>query len=85
MKQRVLTAVAKWCLVRLARKGKLPVGLPGHRDPDSKCSLFTPPRPGKGINDDYWGFRECHTDGHYLCAKCIHNGANALENNLEEL
>jgi len=44
---------------------KLPVGIPGMRDPDNKCPGYTPRKrlPGEpGAN--------CETDGHYLCNKC---------------
>jgi len=68
MKKWLLTTIAKWCLSRLKNYGKLPVGLPGHRDPDSRCAGYQT----KDISDSWARFRDCETDGHYLCKKCIH-------------
>lgn len=45
---------------------KMPMGIPGNRDPDAPCAAFAP-RP-KRSND----FGDCQTDGHYLCGECCH-------------
>jgi len=49
-----------------------PIGLPYERDPDAKCEFYEPFKKKK------WYFRDCETDGHYLCGKCIHNVKWAL-------
>lgn len=61
----------KWatlfCYRRWANpQGQPPVGLPFHRDPDHKCTFYEP-RP-RELGD----FKECMTDGHYLCRGCCH-------------
>ena len=44
---------------------KLPVGIPGMRDPDHKCSGYSPRKWMQGdANPD------CESDGHYLCYEC---------------
>jgi hypothetical protein len=44
---------------------KLPMGIPGMRDPDNRCSGYAPRKrlAGDASND-------CESDGHYLCNKC---------------
>lgn len=50
---------------RRAVKGKItPTGLPGHRDPESRCHAYDP-RPDLQPGD-------CASDGHYLCLECAH-------------
>ena len=43
----------------------LPVGIPGMRDPENKCTGYTPRK---------WRARDaqpdCESDGHYLCNEC---------------
>ena len=45
-------------------------GIPYQRDPDAPCEFYEP------LKRPYWYFRDCETDGHYLCRKCIHNVNN---------
>lgn len=42
----------------------VPVGLPGHRDPEAYCGSFSPRKrhPADVPN--------CRGDGHYLCREC---------------
>lgn len=75
MFQWFFTAVAKWSLARLKRYGKLPTGLPGHRDPENKCPGYQP----REIQDSWAWYRDCETDGHYLCVKCIHRRISETE------
>lgn len=44
---------------------KLPIGIPGMRDPDNRCAGYAPRKRifGDANND-------CMTDGHYLCKEC---------------
>lgn len=45
---------------------KKPLGVPGNRDPDAVCTSYAPRK---------WEFndwRDCQTDGHYLCKECCH-------------
>ncbi len=46
-------------------QNKLPVGIPGMRDPDNKCEAYTPRK--KPISEPS---AICETDGHYLCIEC---------------
>lgn len=75
MIQRILAAIAKWSLARLRRSGKLPAGLPGHRDPDNRCDVYTPKR----VKDAFSHFRDCQGDGHYLCKGCVHRAPEVVE------
>lgn len=43
-----------------------PVGLPLMRDPDHRCNAYEP-RP-RQLGD----WRDCESDGHYLCKECCH-------------
>lgn len=45
-----------------------PIGAPNLRDPECPCEDFEP--IGTIYGKDYQG--ECETDGHYMCAKCVH-------------
>jgi hypothetical protein len=47
---------------------RLPVGVPGNRDPDSPCPAYAPVKP---LPFQYYR-NDCQTDGHYLCKECIH-------------
>jgi hypothetical protein len=47
---------------------KLPVGIPGMRDPDNTCAGYT---PRKRLLLDVAA--DCETDGHYLCKECAFN------------
>lgn len=40
------------------------VGKPGLRDPEFPCQGYDP----EGTR--FFGYRECETDGHYLCQDC---------------
>jgi hypothetical protein len=44
---------------------KLPMGIPGMRDPDNRCSGYA---PRKHVIGD--ALADCETDGHYLCKEC---------------
>lgn len=43
-----------------------PVGVPGNRDPENPCHLYS---PRKRIWNEW---NDCAGDGHYLCLKCCH-------------
>ncbi|UKJ74568.1 hypothetical protein [Azospirillum brasilense] len=45
---------------------KIPVGLPGMRDPHAPCIAYAPRLRLKGE------IGECLSDGHYQCADCAH-------------
>lgn len=45
---------------------RMPVGVPGYRDPDAPCEAYAPRWRQLGE----WG--DCKTDGHYLCRHCAH-------------
>lgn len=47
-----------------------PHGIPYERDPGAPCEFYEPFKAQK------WYFTDCETDGHYLCAKCVHNVKN---------
>lgn len=53
---------------RLAHKklSTIPVGIPGMRDPQHKCTMYAPRPP---IAEDW---KSCQGDGHYLCAECAY-------------
>ena len=55
----------------LAGPPPIPVGMPGHRDPEAVCKFYTP----KWMHDPAFmeatGPGACATDGHYLCDECI--------------
>ena len=38
------------------------VGMPGVRDPDHRCDMFSPGKPTNG---------GCQGDGHHLCGECV--------------
>ena len=44
---------------------KLPVGIPGMRDPDNRCPGYA---PRKRMTSD--ANADCESDGHYLCNEC---------------
>jgi hypothetical protein len=45
---------------------RAPVGLPLMRDPDARCNSYEPRLWQMG------DFRDCQSDGHYLCRECCH-------------
>jgi hypothetical protein len=69
----MIEAVARW-VARAAYRvwasyqepGRKPVGVPFHRDPQAPCHCYEPrsPKPGD--------WRDCLSDGHYLCVECCH-------------
>lgn len=71
--QKFLFRILKWVTFFFWRQymKRVPVphppGIPYERDPDAKCEFYEPFKRRK------WYFDDCETDGHYLCAKCIHN------------
>lgn len=78
--QRFWVWVARIAVRHAYKRGRIPVGLPGHRDPDNKCREYFPVlKPsGKG---------PCESDGHYLCSECewITQGRIDENNGVEEL
>lgn len=46
---------------------RMPVGVPLHRDPHSECAMYEPGKPGTASF-----YRDCMSDGHYLCRECTH-------------
>jgi hypothetical protein len=50
----------------------VPTGLPGHRDPESKCEFYWPVNRPSGQGP-------CQSDGHYLCVGCEWITAERLE------
>ncbi len=46
-----------------SRKQGIPTGLPGHRDPESRCDQYFPVKKPSGQGP-------CQSDEHYLCAGC---------------
>ena len=44
---------------------KLPVGIPSMRDPDDRCSGYTPRKRLLGDAP-----ADCLSNGHYLCGEC---------------
>lgn len=48
---------------KVRKRGKIPTGLPGHRDPDSRCDQYFPVLKPSGNGP-------CESDGHYLCREC---------------
>lgn len=43
-----------------------PIGVPFNRDPEIPCAGFEPRKYKPG------DWRDCQTDGHYLCKDCAH-------------
>lgn len=58
-------AYRRWCRAAGPER-RPPVGVPGNRDPDNPCDGYAP-RPW--MPGDY---KDCQTDGHYLCRLCCH-------------
>lgn len=60
-----------WLPLLAALNGRAPDGEPGVRDVDAPCEEFQPETEGKP-----WQFASgdgnCDTDGHHLCAECVH-------------
>jgi hypothetical protein len=48
---------------RAVKRGPVPSGLPGHRDPDATCRAYFPVKAPSGDGP-------CESDGHYLCSGC---------------
>ena len=69
LRQNLWRVVARFAYRRMMKgrpEKRPPDGLPGIRDPDSRCPIFSP-RP-REIGD----FGDCQGDGHYLCHECCH-------------
>ncbi len=68
-------------LVNEINGGRIPDGEPGIRDVDAPCEVFDPvgtafqTAPGTG---------DCETDGHYICAECVHISRDALRRKRDE-
>jgi len=45
---------------------RMPAGVPGNRDPESKCPGYEPRERRQG------DWSDCESDGHYLCKECCH-------------
>ena len=45
---------------------RMPVGIPGNRDPNARCDGFA---PRNRFGSDF----TCDGDGHYLCKECAHH------------
>ena len=61
--------ICRFSYKQLKKEYKLPVGLPGHRDPNAICESYTPCK-----ESDYDEMKaECETDGHYKCGDCLYN------------
>lgn len=56
-------------LVNDINGGRIPDGEPGIRDVDAPCEAFEPYGKPWEITKT---FGDCQTDGHYICAECIH-------------
>jgi hypothetical protein len=52
---------------------KEPVGLPRRRDPENRCEAYEP----RACEPGDW--RDCDTDGHYLCEECCHRAPESEE------
>ena len=63
MTRRFWVWLCRFAFRRAFRPGKIPAGLPGHRDPDHVCASYWPIKKPSGHG-------QCQTDGHYLCAGC---------------
>lgn len=57
------TWLCRFAYRRAAKRGKLPVGLPGNRDPESPCAHYFPVKNPSGHGP-------CESDGHYMCRDC---------------
>ena len=69
LRQHFWRLVARFAYRRLmkGRPQRLPPdGLPGIRDPDSRCDIYEPRKRELG------DFNDCQGDGHYLCQECCH-------------
>ena len=65
--QRMWIRVSLFAYMRWRGPGAVPPeGVPFHRDPSAVCPGYDPRPPKLG----YW--RDCETDGHYLCFSCCH-------------
>ena len=53
--------------------GEKPVGIPFNRDPGNPCSSYEPRKWKPG------DWRDCMTDGHYLCGECCHRAEPLAE------
>jgi hypothetical protein len=52
---------------------RMPDGVPGNRDPDNPCTAYAP----RSWQMQDW--RDCQTDGHYLCRGCCHRAKEVDE------
>lgn len=58
------TALERWAWLTAEVNGRTAIGMPGVRDPESPCELFTPGEPSSTSG--------CDSDGHYICEECLH-------------
>lgn len=74
----VIRAVYRFSYRRLVPTGgRVPVGIPGMRDPESKCEWYSPTGRRHSIRGQMQGgWFECAGDGHYLCKECHHYTPN---------
>jgi hypothetical protein len=60
--------LAKLAMSKMVKRGKIPTGIPFHRDPDNICEFYAPGKRFATIPST----NNCQSDGHYLCKECIH-------------
>ena len=66
--------LCRWSYRHAAKASPVkPVGIPMNRDPASPCTSY---EPREAVDADW---RDCQTDGHYLCAECAHISDEAVE------
>lgn len=60
-------SILLWAYRKIATPSKVkPVGIPHNRDPDAPCIAYEP------RNSFHLDWKDCDTDGHYLCTECCH-------------
>lgn len=63
LSQKLWAAVCRWAYRKAYKRGAIPTGLPGNRDPESPCEQYFPVVHPSGSGP-------CRSDGHYLCSGC---------------
>ena len=66
MRKRFWLWLMRYCYRRCVIVTAVPDGVPTVRSMDSPCPGYAPRKPSL---DD---FRDCESDGHYLCQECCH-------------
>ena len=75
--QRFWAAVCRYAYRHAYKRGPVPTGLPGHRDPESICDQYFPVKQPSGKGP-------CQSDGHYLCAGCEWIDRERIEEDSEQ-